>query len=104
MVRIQYQLLKDNEPIALGSMVHCLDVFYWEIYYGYNHLEYDIVPFSQEEEVYRKAKAFDEVKKHVDEQGDSYMDLYRQTKDPTYSLLNSHYDNLLGFIEELEDE
>ena len=47
MDRTQYQLLKDNEPIALGSMVHCLDVFYWEIYYGYNHLEYDIVPFSQ---------------------------------------------------------
>ena len=65
MVRIQYQLLKDNEPIALGSMVHCLDVFYWEIYYGYNHLEYDIVPFSQDEEVYRKAKAFDEVIKNV---------------------------------------
>ena len=59
MVRIQYQLLKDNEPIALGSMVHCLDVFYWEIYYGYNHLEYDIVPFRQDEEVYRKAKAWD---------------------------------------------
>lgn len=59
MVKTQYQLLKDNEPIALGSMVHCLDVFYWEIYYGYNHLEYDIVPFSQVEEVYRKAKAFD---------------------------------------------
>ncbi|MDN6612529.1 MAG: hypothetical protein L0L09_13380 [Staphylococcus equorum] len=48
MVRIQYQLLKDNEPIALGSMVHCLDVFYWEIYYGNDHLEYNIVPFSQE--------------------------------------------------------
>ena len=59
MDRTQYQLLKDNEPIALGSMVHCLDVFYWEIYYGYNHLEYDIVPFSQDEEVYRKAKAWD---------------------------------------------
>ena len=59
MVRIQYQLLKDNEPIALGSMMHCLDVFYWKIYYGYNHLEYDIVPFSKDEEVYRKAKAFD---------------------------------------------
>lgn len=52
----------------------------------------------------RKAKAFDELKKHVDEEGDSYMVLYRQTKDPAYSLLNSHYDNLLGFIEELEDE
>ena len=47
MDRTQYQLLKDNEPIALGSMVHCLDVFYWEIYYGYNHLEYDIIPFNQ---------------------------------------------------------
>ena len=63
MVRIQYQLLKDDEPIALGSMVHCLNVFYWEIYYGYNHLEYDIVPFSQDEEVYRKEKAFDELVK-----------------------------------------
>lgn len=56
------------------------------------------------DEVYRKAKAFDEVKKHVDEEGDSYMDLYRQTKDPIFSLLNSNYDGLLGFIEELEDE
>lgn len=56
------------------------------------------------EEVYRKARAFDEVKKHLDEEGDSYMDLYRQTKDPTYSLLNTHYDNLLGFTEELEGE
>lgn len=55
-------------------------------------------------EVYRKAKAFDELKKHVDEEGDSYMALYRQTKDPIYSLLNSNYDTLLGFIEELEDE
>lgn len=65
MVRIQYQLLKDNEPIALGSMVHCLDVFYWEIYYGYDHLAYNIVPFRQDEEVYRKAKAFDEVKEYA---------------------------------------
>ena len=62
MDRTQYQLLKDNKPIALGSMVHCLDVFYWEIYYGYNHLEYDIVPFSQDEEVYHKAKAWEELK------------------------------------------
>lgn len=51
MVRIQYQLLKVNEPIALGNMEHCLDVFYWEIYYGNNHLEYNIVPFSQEDSV-----------------------------------------------------
>ena len=42
-------------------------MFYWEIYYGYNHLEYDIVPFKQDEEVYRKAKAFDEILK-VDNQ------------------------------------
>ena len=54
------------------------------------------------EEVYRKAKILDEVKKHIDEEVDSYMALYRQTKDPIYSLLNSNYDTLLGFIEELE--
>lgn len=54
------------------------------------------------QEVYHKAKAFDELKKHVDEEVDSYMALYRQTKDPIYSLLNSHYDTLLGLIEELE--
>ena len=56
------------------------------------------------QQVYNKAKAFDELKKHVDEEGGSYMALYRQTKDPIYSLLNSHYDTLLGFIEELERE
>lgn len=54
------------------------------------------------QEVYKKAKAFDELKKHIDEEVDSYMALYRQTKDPIYSLLNSDYDTLLGFIEELE--
>lgn len=54
-----YQLMKNDEPIAIGSMSHCLDVFYWEIYHGYNHLAYNIVPFSQDEEVYRKAKAWD---------------------------------------------
>lgn len=70
MIRIQYQLLKDNEPIAVGSMAHCLDVFYWEIYYGYDHLLYNIVPFKQDEEVYRKAKAFDKAlelhSQHID--------------------------------------
>lgn len=54
------------------------------------------------DDLYAKARAFDELKKHVDEEVDSYMALYRQTKDPIYSLLNSHYDTLLGFIEELE--
>lgn len=54
------------------------------------------------EEVYRKAKAFDRIKKHVDEEVDSYMTLYRETKDPVYSMLNSHFDNFLGYIEELE--
>lgn len=53
-------------------------------------------------EVYRKAKAFEEIKKHVDKEVDFYMALYRETKDPTYSLLNSHYDALLGYIEELD--
>ena len=61
MTRTSYQLMKNYEPIAIGSMSHCLDVFYWEIYYGYNHLEYNIVSFRQDEEVYRKAKAFDEI-------------------------------------------
>ena len=59
-------------------------------------------PTDELQEVYRKAKAFDELKKHIDEEVDSYMALYRQTKDPIYSLLNSHYDTLLGFVEELE--
>lgn len=57
-----YQLMKNDEPIAIGSMSHCLDVFYREIYYGYDHLAYNIVPFRQDEEVYRKAKAFDHIK------------------------------------------
>lgn len=51
MARIQYQLLKNNEPIALGNMAHCLDVFYWEIYYGCDHLAYNIVPFRQDDSV-----------------------------------------------------
>lgn len=59
MAGTHYQLLKDNESIALGSMAHCLDVFYWEIYYGYNHLAYSILPFRQDAEVYHKAKAWD---------------------------------------------
>ena len=37
-----YQLLKNDDPIALGSIDHCLDVFYWEIYYGNDHLQYKI--------------------------------------------------------------
>lgn len=53
---------------------------------------------------HRKAKAFDEIKKYVDKEVDFYMALYRETKDPAYSLLNSHYDALLGYIEELEDD
>lgn len=53
-------------------------------------------------EVKRKAEAFDKLKKHIDEEADSYMTLYRETKDPFYSLLNSHYDTLFGYMEELE--
>ena len=56
------------------------------------------------EEVYHKSKAFDQIKKYVDKEVDFYMALYRETKDPAYSLLNSHYDALLGYIEELEDD
>ena len=70
MTRTSYQLMKNDEPIAIGSMSHCLDVFYWEIYHSYNHLAYNIVPFRQDEEVYRKAQAFDEVlelhSQHID--------------------------------------
>lgn len=55
-------------------------------------------------EVYQKAETWEELKKHIDEEVDSYMTLYRETKDPVYSLLNSHYDALLGYIEELEGE
>lgn len=61
MNRTSYQLMKNDEPIAIGSMIHCLDVFYWEIYHSYNHLAYNIVPFRQDEEAYRKARAFDEI-------------------------------------------
>ncbi|MDW4099477.1 hypothetical protein QI260_05955 [Staphylococcus saprophyticus] len=58
----KYQLLKNDEPIALGSMTHCLDVFYWEIYYGCDHLAYNIIPFMQDSKVFQKAKAFDEIR------------------------------------------
>lgn len=78
MTRTSYQLMKNDEPIAIGSMSHCLDVFYWEIYYGYNHLEYNIVSFRQDEEVYRKAKAMDEIlnidlAQHDEEYADNVM-------------------------------
>lgn len=55
MVRTSYQLLKNDEPIALGSMTHCLDVFYWEIYYGCDHLLYNIIPFKQDNEYKERA-------------------------------------------------
>lgn len=58
--------------------------------------------FDSKDEIFKKAKAFDLIKKHVDEEVDNYMTLYRETKDPVYSLLNSHYDTLLGYMEELE--
>ena len=54
------------------------------------------------DDIYAKAKAWEELKKYIDEEVDSYMTLYRETKDPAYSLLNSHYDTLLGYMEELE--
>ena len=43
-----YQLLKNGDPIALGSIDHCLDVFYWEIYYGNDHLQYKIRLFKED--------------------------------------------------------
>lgn len=42
-----YQLLKNGDPVALGSIDHCLDVFYWEIYYGNDHLQYKIILFEE---------------------------------------------------------
>ena len=90
MVRIQYQLLKDNEPIALGSMVHCLDVFYWEIYYGYNHLEYDIVPFSRDEEVHRKAKAFDAISNLIES---NYVDYGENNLEDIEAIVNEYWED-----------
>lgn len=54
------------------------------------------------DDLYAKAKAFDEIKKHIDKEVDFYMCLYKETKDPVYSILNNHYYSLLGYIEELE--
>lgn len=39
-----------------------------------NPSEIDGYAYDEIKEVYRKAKAFDELKKHVDEEVDSYMD------------------------------
>ncbi|MDW4448827.1 hypothetical protein QI117_00235 [Staphylococcus saprophyticus] len=55
-----YQLMKNDEPIAIGSMSHCLDVFYWEIYHGYNHLAYNIVPFRQDDSVRKYIEKLDD--------------------------------------------
>ena len=102
MDRTQYQLLKDNEPIALGSMVHCLDVFYWEIYYGYNHLEYDIVPFSQDEEVYRKAKAWDSLKELLMKEYPSVVHLADVSNgDDERGLMNKH-EEVLEYMDKLD--
>lgn len=100
------------------------DVDFWYLSQDACEIRTDFTPFSEHEEesIYmktsdffemiekftdpdleRKAKAFDEIKEYIDKEGDSFMVMYRETKDPTYSLLNSHYDALLGYIEELED-
>lgn len=81
-----------------GDIRNCIEVANFD--YSLSHLDEPMLNYYNE--LVAKAKAFDELKKHVDEEVDSYMALYRQTKDPIYSLLNSHYDTLLGFIEELE--
>ena len=102
MDRTQYQLLKDNEPIALGSMVHCLDVFYWEIYYGYDHLEYDIVPFSQDEEVHRKAKAWDSLKELLMKEYPSVVHLADVSNgDDERGLMNKH-EEVLEHMDKLD--
>ena len=70
--------------------------------YEYEWDEIEIVVKEDYLKLKRKARAWEELKKYIDEEVDSYMTLYRETKDPAYSLLNSHYDTLLGYMEELE--
>lgn len=108
MARIPYQLLKDNEPIALGSMTHCLDVFYWEIYYGYDHLAYNIVPFKQDDEVYRKAKAFHEIKQYALSKNDEFEDRKDRARNieefEYYETLQIAKKAIINKCKQLEDE
>lgn len=99
MTRTSYQLMKNDEPIAIGSMSHCLDVFYWEIYYGYNHLEYNIVSFRQDEEVYRKAKAYDLLREDIEINEKVFKQ--QAENDEVSAIIHGHY---LALLEQSELE
>ncbi|UXE02432.1 hypothetical protein Biyabedamokiny1_00079 [Staphylococcus phage Biyabeda-mokiny_1] len=45
-----YVLYKRGEPIAQGSMEHCLDVYYWERVHGYSNKGYELLPIGYEQE------------------------------------------------------
>ncbi|MFU0768929.1 hypothetical protein [Staphylococcus pasteuri] len=53
-------------------------------------------------ELEHKAHTFDLVKENIKEELDSYGVLYKNTQDPTFSLLSGTYENLFNYIEELE--
>ncbi|BAO09548.1 hypothetical protein X577_gp005 [Staphylococcus phage S25-4] len=42
--------IKTTEPIAQGSMEHCLDVYYWERVHGYSNKGYELLPMGYEQE------------------------------------------------------
>lgn len=101
MGRILYQLKKNNEPIALGSMKHCLDVFYWEIHLGNNHLEYDITSFEKQvdflEMLSKKAQAYDLIK---DDLEINEKEFRKQSEyDEISAIIHSHYVQLLEQLE-----
>lgn len=45
-----FVLYKRGEPIAQGSMEHCLDVYYWERVHGYSNKGYELLPIEYEQE------------------------------------------------------
>ncbi|WP_070597341.1 hypothetical protein [Staphylococcus sp. HMSC068C09] len=48
------------------------------------------------------ANRFDLVKENIKEELDNYGVLYKDTKNPSYSLLSGVYEDLFNYIEELE--
>ncbi|MEJ7443567.1 hypothetical protein WL480_01455 [Staphylococcus hominis] len=48
------------------------------------------------------ANRFDLVKENIKEELDNYGVLYKDTKNPSYSLLSGVYEGLFNYIEELE--
>lgn len=48
------------------------------------------------------ANSFDLVKENIKEELDNYGVLYKDTKNPSYSLLSGVYEDLFNYIEDLE--